>query len=66
MRLVKYSTLTVTILFFFSLSFAGTISVEWDPVDGATGYRVYYALESGAYNDTDYEQVGNGPHPQCR
>lgn len=61
MRLVKYSTLTVTILFFFSLSFAGTISVEWDPVDGATGYRVYYALESGAYNDTDYEQVGNVP-----
>ena len=61
MRLVKYSTLTVTFLFFFSLAFAGTISVEWDPVDGATGYRVYYALESGAYNDTDYEQVGNVP-----
>jgi hypothetical protein len=61
MRPVKHWILTLTILFFCSVAFAGTISVEWDPVDGATGYRVYYALESGAYNDADYVQVGNLP-----
>lgn len=28
---------------------AGTISVAWDPVPGATGYRVYYGTTSGVY-----------------
>ena len=28
---------------------AGTVSLAWDPVAGATGYRVYYGTASGAY-----------------
>jgi hypothetical protein len=28
---------------------AGTISLAWDPVPGATGYRVYYGTQSGVY-----------------
>lgn len=28
---------------------AGTISLAWDPVPGASGYRVYYGTQSGAY-----------------
>ncbi len=28
---------------------AGTISIAWDPVPGATGYRVYYGTQSGVY-----------------
>jgi hypothetical protein len=27
----------------------GTIGIAWDPVAGATGYRVYYGTESGQY-----------------
>lgn len=30
---------------------AGTIGMAWDPVAGATGYRVYYGTESGAYGN---------------
>lgn len=36
---------------------AGTISLEWDPVPEAEGYRVYYGTSSGQY--TDYVNVGN-------
>lgn len=35
---------------------AGTISVSWDPVPNASGYRVYYGTESGHY-DT-FKDVG--------
>jgi len=28
----------------------GTISMAWDPVVGATGYRVYYGTEAGSYD----------------
>jgi hypothetical protein len=28
---------------------AGTISIAWDPVPGANGYRVYYGTQSGVY-----------------
>ena len=31
---------------------AGTISLAWDPVAGATGYRVYYGTQSGVYTQS--------------
>lgn len=36
---------------------AGTISLEWNPADGATGYRVYYGTSPGNY--TQSVTVGN-------
>jgi hypothetical protein len=36
---------------------AGTINVAWDPVSGASGYRVYYGTSPGNY--TDVVDVGN-------
>jgi hypothetical protein len=33
-------------------TFAGDICMEWDQVDGASGYRVYYGLSSGNYTDS--------------
>ena len=36
---------------------AGTISLQWDPVLGATGYRVYYGTSSGQYGN--FMTVGN-------
>jgi hypothetical protein len=29
----------------------GTISLKWNPVPGASGYRIYYGTESGTYTD---------------
>lgn len=31
-------------------AFAGSISLEWDPADGAAGYRIYYGAAPGQYN----------------
>ena len=31
---------------------AGTISLAWDPVSNATGYRVYYGTSSGQYTES--------------
>lgn len=31
---------------------AGTISLAWDPVSGATGYRVYYGTSTGNYSSS--------------
>lgn len=39
---------------------AGTISLAWDPVQEASGYRVYYGLSSGQY--TGVHDVGNNTH----
>jgi hypothetical protein len=36
---------------------AGTISLAWEPVAGASGYRVYYGSSSGSY--TQQINVGN-------
>lgn len=36
---------------------AGTVDLEWDPVPGASGYKVYYGLASGQY--TQIKDVGN-------
>jgi hypothetical protein len=36
---------------------AGTISIEWDPIPGAQGYRVHYGSESGNYSKV--HKVGN-------
>ena len=36
---------------------AGDICIEWEPVEGASGYRVYYGLSSGNY--TSSVNVGN-------
>ena len=36
---------------------AGTISVAWDSVEYATGYRVYYGTESRQY--ASFVDVGN-------
>ena len=37
---------------------AGTISLQWDPVSSADGYRIYYSTTSGQYNPQNYHQVG--------
>lgn len=36
---------------------AGTMDLEWDPVPGAHGYRVYYGFQSGVYT----QSVNVGP-----
>jgi hypothetical protein len=36
---------------------AGEIRLRWDPVEGATGYRVFHGLDSGVYNGATF--VGN-------
>jgi hypothetical protein len=36
---------------------AGSVDVEWDPLPGATGYRVYYGTQSGQY--TQVKDAGN-------
>jgi hypothetical protein len=38
---------------------AGTISVAWDPVANAAGYRVYYSQTSGSFSDAQSIDVGN-------
>jgi len=32
-----------------SLASAGTVGLAWDPVPGASGYRIYYGTSSGTY-----------------
>ena len=39
----------VALLFLASPAAAGTISLAWDPVAGATGYHVYYGVQPGTY-----------------
>ena len=58
-RIPRNLTLLATSIVFFTNALAGTITLQWDPVESAEGYRIYYALESGAYNDTDYMEIGN-------
>jgi len=36
---------------------AGTVDLEWDPVAGASGYKVYYGRAAGQY--TQIKDVGN-------
>lgn len=40
-----------------SALFAGEIRLRWDAVTGATGYRIYHGVDSGAYSGSSY--VGN-------
>jgi hypothetical protein len=40
-----------------SSAWAGTITLTWDPADGAQGYRVYYGAQSQNYTST--RDVGN-------
>ncbi len=35
-----------------SPTLAGEIGLRWDPVSGASGYRVYYGISSGSYSQT--------------
>ncbi|MBD3868895.1 MAG: fibronectin type III domain-containing protein, partial [Acidobacteria bacterium] len=37
---------------------AGTISLQWDSVAMADGYRIYYSTTSGQFNPQNYHQVG--------
>lgn len=38
---------------------AGTISIAWDAVADASGYRVYYSTTSGSFSDAQSIDVGN-------
>lgn len=38
-------------------SYAGSVSLAWDPVSGASGYRIYYGTSSGQY--TQNVNAGN-------
>ncbi len=42
---------------FFGPLFAGTMSVAWDPVPGAYGYKLYYGTSSSNY--TNFVDIGN-------
>jgi hypothetical protein len=42
----------LALLSFASPAAAGTISLAWDPVAGATGYRVYYGTASAQYTNS--------------
>ena len=53
------STISVLVLCCVSAT-AGSIQLEWDPVPGADGYRVYYGTESGNYLRHPL-QVGSQP-----
>jgi hypothetical protein len=41
---------TILTFSFGALAAAGTIDLAWDPVDGATGYRIYFGTSSGQYS----------------
>jgi uncharacterized membrane protein len=50
------------LVFFFVLllcgqSMAASIGLAWDPVDGASGYRIYYGTQTGEY--THQEEAGS-------
>ena len=60
MRLFRYgrAALVPVLLFFVASSVsAGTISLRWDPLAGATGYRVHYGTTTGSY--TSIRDVGS-------
>ena len=42
---------------FFGPLFAGTMSVAWDSVPGASGYKLYYGTSSSNY--TNVVDIGN-------
>ena len=43
---------------FAGVATAGTISLQWDAVAAADGYRIYYSTTSQQYNPQNYYQVG--------
>jgi hypothetical protein len=52
-----------SMVLFFSISapgFSGEICMQWEPVQGASGYRVYYGPSSGSYSN--FVDVGNDTH----
>ncbi len=48
----------IAIGMFTGVASAGTISLQWDQVPSADGYRIYYSTTSGEYNPQNYYQVG--------
>jgi hypothetical protein len=48
-RLVRALALLTTLLAASGDSLAGSVKLAWDPVVGATGYRVHYGTASGNY-----------------
>lgn len=59
MKVLKIAILAMGLGALVAPVLAGSISLEWDPVANAEGYRIYYAFEPGGYSDTDYFNVGN-------
>jgi hypothetical protein len=50
MRALTTSTVLATVLgLAISASAAGTVALQWDPADGASGYRVFYGTAPGNY-----------------
>lgn len=41
----------ILMLVFASISRAESLTLQWNPVDGADGYKVYYGIASRQYSD---------------
>src|SRR5262245_25259781 len=52
MSMVRALGLGLLLLLLTPLSFAGTMSVRWDAVAGASGYRVYWGNAARQYSNT--------------
>jgi|GEM_PF-1808294 len=53
----NFAVMALLFLLFTADADAGTISMAWDPVEHASGYRVYYGTQSGEYEH--FVDVGN-------
>lgn len=51
MSIVRTVSLASLLALFATFASAGTMSVRWEPVTGASGYRVYWGSAPGQYNN---------------
>ena len=56
-RFMSGLVLGLLVLVLPGVAAAGSISLAWDPVSGATGYRAYYGTSAGQY--TGVQDMGN-------
>src|SRR5262245_24578482 len=51
MHIVRTVVLSWLVLLLTPLASAGTMAVRWDPVAGASGYKVYWGTTAGHYTN---------------
>lgn len=49
---MKTIALLLILLSVPALCFAGSVTLQWNGVDEATGYKIYYGIETGKYTAT--------------